>query len=823
MAVQRNIVVRIGADISQLQKTLSTAKTSIEKFSNSASQVGDSLTKYISVPLAGIGAAVLKAGMDFEQGLSNIKALGATADQMARLRDLAMDMGAKTKYSALQATQGIEELLKAGLTVEQVLGGGLQGAMSLASAGGVELAEAAEIASTVLNAFKKDGLSVAKAADILAGAANASATGVQELQYGLAQVSSIASGVGLTFEDTATALAVMAQSGLKGSDAGTSLKTMLTRLQPATAEQTRLFEKLNLVNEKGQSVFFNTEGKLKSFSNIAGILKNRLKGMTDAQRLSTLQTLFGADAIRAANIVYGSGAEGVNQMKSEMGKVTAEEVAQEKMNNLKGSVEQFKGSLETLGIKLYEMKSGPLKSFVDGLTEMVNKFIALDPTTQQNIVMLAGAFLALGPAVKLISMISTGIMTLIGWITPLITYVGTITTGFALWAARAGTLTEVLLFIGGPIGLITRGVVALIGFVSTITFAFAAWAGGAATLGEALALISGPIGWVIAGIVALGVAAWALIANWDSVKAFTEKTWNGIESFLTTCWNAIKSGATYIWTGIMNFFTIDVPRALDIMVSFFQKLPGRVYAFMYELFFVKIPYAIGYGIGFLLEKTQNGISRMVVFFSELPGKLMYWFNLATDKVVYFANLISEKAMQIGSTFITTIINFVKTLPSKLSELFTQTISFISNFASKAYNAALEVGKSIYNGVIDFVVGLPGKVVEIVSSAIDKVKNLGQGIKNAASSVVNSVKSGFSSGQQAAKVPGFASGGIVTKPTLAMVGEGGESEAIMPLSKLNKMIDQTGGQNLVQVILDGRVIQEYIDNGLGRRLAARGAY
>ncbi|ODE05328.1 phage tail tape measure protein, partial [Listeria monocytogenes] len=162
------------------------------------------------------------------------------------LRELAIQQGADTKYSALEAAQAQEELLKAGLSVKDVINGGLSGALSLATAGELDLASAAEIAATVLNAFKDDNLSVADAANILAGAANASATGVEEMKLSLQQVSAVASGVGLSFDDTSTMLAVFAQNGLKGSDAGTSLKTMLQRLHPTTKAAWQQFDALGL-------------------------------------------------------------------------------------------------------------------------------------------------------------------------------------------------------------------------------------------------------------------------------------------------------------------------------------------------------------------------------------------------------------------------------------------------------------------------------------------------------------------------------------------------------------------------------------------------
>ena len=180
---------------------------------------------------SGITDTVSKAA-EFEQKMSNIKAVtGESSETMKKFNDAAIKAGAETAYSASEAADAIGELSKAGVSTKDILNGGLTGALNLATAGELDLKSAAEIASTALNAFKNDNLTVVDAANQLAGAANASATDVGELKFGLSMVSAVASGVGLSFNDTTDALAVFAQNGLKGSDAGTSLKTMLQNLQ----------------------------------------------------------------------------------------------------------------------------------------------------------------------------------------------------------------------------------------------------------------------------------------------------------------------------------------------------------------------------------------------------------------------------------------------------------------------------------------------------------------------------------------------------------------------------------------------------------------
>lgn len=328
----------------------------------------------VGMATMGIGSLVADSAnkaMDFSAEISNIKALTQLPqDQVDRIRAKAMQLGKDTQFSTLQAAQGMTELLKAGIGVEDVMGGASQAMLDLAAAGGLELPEAAEIMSTAMNAFHMRD--AAHAADILAGAANASATDVHELRYALSMCSAVAAGVGMSFEDTNTALAVFAQNGLKGSDAGTSLKTMLSRLEPMTKTQYGAFEQLGLITEKGTSAFYDQEGKLRSLAEIADLLKTKLGGLTNEEQQKLLYEMFGSDAIRGGMILMHEGAEGITKMFKEMTHYTASEVAIEKMNNAKGAVERMKGSFENFQIEALAPMEPVIVKIAESLDALFN-------------------------------------------------------------------------------------------------------------------------------------------------------------------------------------------------------------------------------------------------------------------------------------------------------------------------------------------------------------------------------------------------------------------------------------------------------------------
>lgn len=396
------IVARLELDSSQFSSSVSQAQAQMQQMGNSAKSLSSQMGLVQKAALAvggavvvGIGASA-KAAANFEQQMSAVKAVsGATAGEMKTLTDLAIKLGESTSFSATETAQATEELVKAGVTTKDIINGGLAGALDLAAAGNLNLADAAEIASTALNAFKADSLSVAEAADILAGAANASATDVGEMKFGLAQVSAVASGIGMSFKDTATALAVFAQNGIKGSDAGTSLKTMLSRLEPQTKQQREEMMDLGIITADGTNKFFDQAGSLKDLATISGILQNAFKGLTDQQRQSSLQTLFGSDAVRAGTVFYKEGAKGVEDMAAAMSKVTAAEVSKVKLDNFLGSVEELSGAVETLGIKLGNEFLPHLRKIVDIGADLVRAFSSINPSVVATGLAMAGTSAAI--------------------------------------------------------------------------------------------------------------------------------------------------------------------------------------------------------------------------------------------------------------------------------------------------------------------------------------------------------------------------------------------------------------------------------------------
>lgn len=349
----------------------------------------DKINNALTSPLGilGVGAGAVGIGglitnsaqksMDFTAEISNIKALtGMQGAEIEAVRQRALDLGKSTKYSALEAAQGMTELLKAGVDTKSVLGEASQAALDLAAAGDLSLTEAAEVMSTAMNVFgTKDATHVA---DLLAGAANASATDVHEMKYAFSQVAADAHGVGMSIDDVNVALATFAQYGQKGEKAGTGLRNMLNNLQPHTKPATETFSKFNFLDSNGNSVFYTAEGKLKSMAEIADIMQKNLGKLNPAELDMALYDMFGVEGKGLAKVIMEQGAKAFIAMEKEMKKFTASSVALEKLNNAKGDIEQLRGAFETFQIEALAPLEPAIRAVATAFTDFFSNADTLE-------------------------------------------------------------------------------------------------------------------------------------------------------------------------------------------------------------------------------------------------------------------------------------------------------------------------------------------------------------------------------------------------------------------------------------------------------------
>lgn len=374
---ERSVTIRLRGDIADFSAKMKQAGVDAEivgkkgaessqKYQKSLQDVGNTAGKIGLVAAAGVTAVVATAA-NFEQAMSHVAATGDDArGSLDALRDAAIDAGAETAFSASEAAAGIENLAKAGVSAQDILGGGLDGALSLAAAGTIEVADAAEVAATAMTQFKLAGTDVPHIADLLAAAAGKAQGGVSDMAFALKQSGLVASQMGLSIEDTTGTLGAFASAGLLGSDAGTSLRTMLLRLANPSGEAAQAMKELGIQA-------YDSAGNFVGITALSGQLSTAFEGQTQATRDAALATIFGSDAIRAANVLYTEGAAGVGdwiEKVDDSGYAAA--TAATKMDNLKGDLEQFMGSLETALIGAGDGSQTALRGMVQGATDTVN-------------------------------------------------------------------------------------------------------------------------------------------------------------------------------------------------------------------------------------------------------------------------------------------------------------------------------------------------------------------------------------------------------------------------------------------------------------------
>lgn len=390
MAENKNIVIRLMADTASYEAAMtragSTAKTvasGMENTGRKSALIASGMTA-AGLAVAAFGVAAVKMAADFDQQMSTVQAnTGATSAQMDQLRAAAIEAGASTVYSASDSADAINDLGKAGMSVTDILTGGLSGALNLAASDGMAVGDAAEYMANALSMFHLKGSQASQVADTLAAGAGKAVGNVSDFGEALNNCGAQANSFGMNVQETTGVLALFAQNGTIGAEAGTQLNSMLMKLAAPSAEAS------NTMKELGISAY-DAQGHFVGMANFAGQLQKAEKNLTDEQRNQANATIFGSYAIKAANYLYEAGESGVNKWTkavSESG--YAAEQAAAKNNNLKGDLENLSGSMESLMISVGEGAQGPLRKMVQGLDTLVDAFAGLPSGAQQTIVVMA--------------------------------------------------------------------------------------------------------------------------------------------------------------------------------------------------------------------------------------------------------------------------------------------------------------------------------------------------------------------------------------------------------------------------------------------------
>lgn len=642
----------------------------------------------------GFGLAV-KSASDFEKQMSGIGAVsGASEAELEQLRNKALQLGKDTQFSASESAQAIEELVKAGIPIADVMNGAADSVVALAAAGGVDMPTAATIASNAMNQFGLKAQDMKGVVDSIAGAANASAIDVTDLGMAMSQVGAVANLAGLDFKDTAIAIAEMGNAGIKGSDAGTSLKSMLMNLQPQTDKQKGLMKDLGLITKDGSNAFYDATGKLKSLKDIQDIMSKSLSGMSQAQRQAALEVIFGSDGIRAAAILTKEGAAGYDQMAASMGKVSAADVAAKRMDNFKGSMEQFMGSVETLGITVGTVLLPALRTLVDMLTGVANWFLNLDGTTRNIIIAFLGfvtvALLVIAAVIKIVQFIQAFQATLA-----------------VLRIAMASTWIAAL----GPIALVIAAIALIVGIIILLWNKSETFRNIVLGIWEAIKkAVSAVASWFTDTFLPAMVSVWnGIVAGLQALAGFFKAIWDAIVAVVTFVFNLIKT----IITTYINIWLTIITTVLNVLKAIWEAFWNTFGAFFKAIWdlivaILKLAWTIIVGV------VTTYLNILKAFWTTVWNAIAAVFQ-------FVWNLIK--------TIVTTYINIVRTV-------ITTVLNVIKAIFTAVWNAILAVINAVWNAIGGKVTAAVNLIKGVIQTAWNIIKTATSTTWNALLSIIS---------------------------------------------------------------------------------------
>lgn len=400
------------------EKIAASGKT-VKEFGQGMTSVGKELSMKVTAPLVAIGGVAAKLGMDFKAGLSEVQALsGATAEEMATLETRSRELGASTKFSALQVSEGFKYMALAGWDVQQSLDG-IDGMLNLAAASGGDLGRVSDILTDSISAFGDEAKDAARYADVMAAASSNANTDVAGLGESFKMVAPVAGALGYSLEDTSVALGLMANAGVKGSQAGTALRSALTNLVKPTAQMEKKMKELGIEIK-------DSNGEMKPLDALLRDLRSSFSNLTEDQKASAAATIFGKEAMSGMLAVINAGEGDFNKLTNAIANSEgiAESMAKTMQDNLQGKLINLKSALEELAIKIYDALEPALAFLIGAFQSLVDWLNGLGKGTQTAIVAIAALAASIGPLAVVLGTILTmvgGLMTMLPTLLPVIT------------------------------------------------------------------------------------------------------------------------------------------------------------------------------------------------------------------------------------------------------------------------------------------------------------------------------------------------------------------------------------------------------------------
>lgn len=652
-----------------------TAEQKLNGLSSAFKTTGGLLSKNVTLPIVGVGAAAVKTATDFEAGMSEVKAIsGATGSEFDALRDKAIEMGAKTKFSASDSADAFKYMAMAGWDASQMMDG-IAGIMDLAAASGEDLATTSDIVTDALTAFGLQASDSAHFADVLAQASSKSNTNVGLMGETFKYVAPVAGALGYSIEDTAVAIGLMANSGIKGSQAGTALRSTITRLAKPVGEAK------DAVEELGISIT-NADGTMKPLSQTMVELREKFAGLTEEQKAQYAAMLAGQEGMSGLLAIVNASDEDFQKLTDEINNANgaAEDMASVMMDNTAGAVEQLKGALESAGILIGEKLTPYIRKLAEWITGLVEKFNSLSEEEQDQIVKFGLILAAIGPVLLILAKV--------------ISVVSTVVKAFKLFGTTMTTVkTSIDLVKAGYTGLATQmgGIPKLVAGIST-------------GFGGMLAPIAAVIA-IVAVLVGAFVTLWKtneefrdnMVGIWNSIKESINNFFDGvverinalgfdfenITEVIKTVWFALCDVLAPVFEGAFNTIAIVLDGVFNQILSVMDIFIG-LFTGNWEQ---------------LGEGVKGVVSGIVETFANLGSNIL---GVIGDIGAEILNKLGfEKAAEGFQNFFDTLSDLFGQIPELLSSAIDTIVSFFTETIPNAFNSAIEAVQGFVDNIIEF--------------------------------------------------------------------------------------------------------------------------
>lgn len=652
-----------------------TAEQKLNGLSSAFKTTGGLLSRNVTLPIVGVGAAAVKTATDFEAGMSEVKAIsGATGSEFDALRDKAIEMGAKTKFSASDSADAFKYMAMAGWDASAMMDG-IAGVMDLAAASGEDLATTSDIVTDALTAFGLQASDSAHFADVLAQASSKSNTNVGLMGETFKYVAPVAGALGYSIEDTAVAIGLMANSGIKGSQAGTALRSTITRLAKPVGEAK------DAVEELGISIT-NADGTMKPLSQTMVELREKFAGLTEEQKAQHAAMLAGQEGMSGLLAIVNASDEDFQKLTDEINNANgaAEDMASVMMDNTAGAVEQLKGALESAGILIGEKLTPYIRKLAEWITGLVEKFNSLSEGEQEQIVKLGLILAAIGPVLLIMSKVISVVL---------------------MFAKAFGLIKDVVYPAFLAITQLKAGMTAA-------ELAMEGFSKESLGIASVLSGITAPIAAVIA-IIAFLVGAFVTL--WKTNEEFRDNMvgiWNSIKESINNFFDGVVERINALGFDFENITEVikTVWFALcDVLAPVFEGAFNRI-AIILDGIFNQILSVMDIFIGLftgnweqLGEGVKGVITGIVETFSKLGSNILGAIGDIGAEIL--RKLGFDKVAEGFQSFFDTLSELFGRIPELLSGAIDAVVTFFTVTIPEAFTSAIEAIQGFVDNIIEF--------------------------------------------------------------------------------------------------------------------------